>query len=484
MSLCRSHTNKLPSVYTATNYSLRVWLVCLPGIIALSLLIVTSLFYALAGFFGFMFLLLLVSDLKARLSFTFFTFGTLIISLLTFRLGGRFFNVSDFMYLLSAVLVCFHSVAQGNNLTQLFFKDNPLIMPLMLFLLGAILSMINSNTLMDDFMATGKYLFMFGIWLPLGISLHSTVKRVKLLLISLVIASLFPIIICISDYFLDTNLTDALNQVLSLNLPAPSLKHGRFGTIMGHPNHFGYLLAVVFPIGMATILIETRLSVKILGLLFNLGVLTCCAITGSRSALLSISLEAILLPCFLMRKRIAIRTIVSAMLVVSIIWGFVLAARIMPQSPMARFEVMLQYTYGGYSPDKLRLISMKKAWNYIKDNPICGIGVGYLNPTPGGEINKLRVHNTILRLWATIGVFGLVAVLWLYGKPVLTALSLRKGGQDREIRIITGIIFSSMAGWILYDMVQPQLHNRVKWLTVIALFAINEIRKKDQISNT
>ena len=449
---------------------LRAWIVLSLVISVEAYLIATSASYILVGFFALLIIFAFSHETKIALSFIFFILGTLLISLLGFRLGGSVFNASDFFYLLSALFLCVHLVATGNSLEKIFLKDNPLLIPLVIFLFGAVLSMMNSADPRDGLIVIGKYAFLFGVWLPVGIYLFSSIRKVKWLLLSLIIGLLFPMIIAISDYFFNTNFTLFFKSLLGLKLDDSLLLNSRFGTVVGHPNNFGLLLTVVFPFCFAIVLLAKRVIGRILGLLLSMGALICCAITGSRSAMLSILVEVIILPCFIMSRRKVFAAVISGVLFICILSGFKIMSKISPHTPLARFSEMMNYEAGKYKPDMSRIISMKKAWSYIKDNPITGIGAENLNPTVRNK--RLAVHNAMFRIWASVGIFGFVSLFWFYGKPIVTAFYLLKITQDVEMRNLIAIISSSMFGWMLFDMWQPQFHNRMKWIVVIALFAI------------
>ena len=437
-------------------------------------LIATCASHILVGFFGLLIILAVSHKTKTDLSFIFFCLGTLLISLTTFRVGGPFFNGSDLFYLLSVLLVLIHVLATEGDLDKLFIKDNPLFIPLMIFLFGAILSMQDSTDPKSGIIVIGKYIFLFGVWLPAGIFIFDSGKKIKWMLISLGVASLFPISIGISDYFLHTRMTAYFDNLLSLNLETTEPVWGRFGTIMAHPNNFAILLAIVFPMALGMVMLAKDIFIRFLGLIYGMAILTSCMITGSRSVLVAIGVESLLLPCLVFGKRKALAIILCLVIFASLLSILNMSTKIFPQGPWARMALMVDTKFGTYIADLERIESMKGAWGYIKDNPIAGAGV----ENAAAITEKLFVHNTVLRLWASVGILGLIAVIWFYLKPIMTASYLQKSVQDRQIQNLVAVISSSMSGWMLFDMFQPQFHNRMKWIMVVALFAIVNIDRR------
>ncbi len=460
---------------SSTRISIKLYIILVLAIIAESFLITNSSINALLIPTGLIIIFTISEKAKVSLSLVFFYLGTFLISLTTSRIGGELFNISDLFYLLSTILLCAHLLVTKTSINKVFIKDNPLLFPLLVFLLGAILSMLNSIHLRDSLIMIGKYVYLFGIWLPLGIFLLDGINKIKMLLLSLILASLIPIFINISDYFFNTEMTATLNNILKLNLKIIDPLEKRFGSIMGQPNNFATLLTIVFPIGLGILMLGKRLFIRFLGLIYLFGILISFIITGSRSCLLAVALESALLPYLIIDKGKIKVIVISLFMTFSILYLIHLSTSIFPQSPLERLYTMMRVGIGFYEPDIERIVSIKQAWIFIKDNPINGIGVEHTSAIT----EKLYVHNTILRLWASLGIFGLIAVLWFYAKPILIGIRLQKKAIDRKSQKISAIIITSMAGWMLFDMFQPQFHNRVKWIIVIALFSMLAIYRRN-----
>ncbi|MDM8548992.1 O-antigen ligase family protein [Desulfobacterales bacterium HSG2] len=445
-----------------------IWLLIILYAITHSILVNLSSVYAIALFL--LFLLILVSVIyKINLSLIFFHIGTLLISLTTFRLGGEFFNGSDLFYLLSALLLFVNVLVSKGNLHKLFIRSNPLLIPFLIFLFGSVLSMMASDDIRTALISTGKYIFLFGIWLPCGIFLFDSVRKVRWMFIILAIASLLPITTCLSDYLLHTKMTAYLDQLLNLNIKTAS-ENTRFGGVMGHPNNFSVLLVIVFPIAISVTLSSKTVFLRICGGIYFISVLTCAMITGSRAGILAFALELFLSYILIVKRKNFFSFMIFLLIIVSVVQA---TLTLFPQNPFARMKIMLKTDIGKYRPDVERVESMKQAMKYAWEYPITGIGVEHTATLT----SKLFVHNTVVRFWASIGIFGLISCLWFYGKPLIICFKsiYKTFKNDFDKRSMMIIILCGFSGSLLFDMTAPQFHNRVKWILVIGLFALLNI---------
>jgi O-antigen ligase len=117
---------------------------------------------------------------------------------------------------------------------------------------------------------------------------------------------------------------------------------------------------------------------------------------------------------------------------------------------------------------------MVQAWQAICEHPFFGLGVE--NTT--ADLEKLSVHNTILRLWAGIGFGGLVFICWIYFLALRAAIKNLKEVNVPKIRQyapISFLVLIDLIGWFLVDMVQPQFYDRFKFVTLILLFSLSGV---------
>ena len=401
----------------------------------------------------------------------FFYAGTLIISLTTFRPVAPFFNGSDTFYLVAVVLLVIRMLHQGQSLVQVFVHNNPFFKPLLVFLFGATLSLINSSDLSAAATVIGKYIFLFGIWIPTGIHLLDTPRKIKWMLVVLVGAALVPLIPAISDYYFQTGMTATIDRLLSLNLEYTTPHAGRFGSIMGHPNNFGFMLVVAFPISLWLIYFGKTLRVKFFGILFVGLIVLGGLATASRATAIAIAVESVIFMVFVPRCGIKRKSV--SFFVLFAIMGSVLfvAIKTKPIIVADRFMEMAAQELGEYEPDSGRIDLMVEAWQAFRTHPISGMGA----EITATSLDIIGVHNTILRLGAGIGILGLIFISWFYLLSFHAAfrnLSWGERTDNLSYMSISFFILVGLIGWFLVDMVQPQFYDRFKFINLILLFAL------------
>lgn len=451
-------------------------------IVASALIVVsnTVTMLSLAGLFGCFIIFAISYTYRINPSFIVFHLGTLLISLTTLRLGGEFFNASDLFYLISALMLIISLIGSKDDFYAVFIKGNPFLAPLVIFVIGGVLSMFNSADASLDVIGLGKFVFLFGVWLPVAIYLHDSETKIKFLLLMVIVASLLPIISNLSDYFLHTRITFYLDHMLKLNLKVPDqISFARFGSVMGHPNNFASLLIVVFPISLWLVLLSKSLRFKLCSFGFLVGVVVSLIISGSRAGLATFLVEGVVFYGFLLKKKWLTLTVLLILGII-IILNLQNISDVFPQSPAKRLATMLSMELGDYSADIRRVASLKQAVSFIREHPITGIGVGHA----AKMTDQLYVHNTLFRFWASIGIFGLVSCLWFYGKPLYLGFIKMSGlfSDDFEKKRIFVIILCAIVGSIVFDMTAPQFQSRFKWISVAVLFSMWNIeRRKEKI---
>jgi O-antigen ligase len=408
----------------------------------------------------------------------FFYAGTLIISLTTFRPVGSFFNGSDTFYLVAAVLLVIRLLHEGNSPIQIFIRDNPFFKPLVIFLFSATLSLVNSSDITTAATVMGKYLFLLVVWLPMGMHLLNTPERIRWMLFVLGAATLVALIPAVSDYYFQTRTTLVIDRLLHMNLEYTVPISGRFGSVMGHPNNFGFMLVVVFPISLGVIYFSASSAVKSFGLLFLCMLLMGSLVTASRSMTVAMLIQTIcfvaLAPQSTFKKKIIY--LLLLLMVSGAIIGICVKSK--PTLIVERFMEMASHDLGEYEPDSTRVEYIIEAWQAIRTHPIAGLGV---ENTSASE-DAIGVHNTILRLWSGIGIGGLVFICWIYFLAFFRAcLNLKKSAdvKNHYYLSISFILLVSLIGWFLVDMVQPQFYDRYKFVILILLFSLSGVIETD-----
>ena len=401
-----------------------------------------------------------------------FYLGTLLICFTTFRLGGVFFNASDLCFLLS-VLVLFTNllINKKSDFLNIIIHYNPLVMPLVLLFYSGLLSLVNTNDLSAGFRVFFQYLFLFGVWIPFSIYELDDIVKIRNIFIVLVLASLIPISVGLSDYFLQTTITSFLNGLLALNLDTVVPEWGRFGNVMNHPNNFGVLLIIVFPLSLWLQTENNKLWIKLFGFVYFISIVACSSTTGSRTVLIAIIFQFIVYHFFFLPQQTSRQLIQLIAIGVISILVLTFITHNTENSAMERLSISLSGDIGEYGADIDRVASMSEAFTLIKRHPLAGVGID----TAGSNLKTLFVHNTIIRLWAGMGIGGLFSVLMFYILPlkaIYVFWQQIKRTENRQITTMLSVLISMISGWMLADMVQPQFHNRIKWVTIILLYAL------------
>lgn len=413
------------------------------------------------------------------LSLICFYAGTLIISLTTFRPVASFFNASDTLFLLSMILLVIHLLYEGKSPLRVFVHNNPFFYPFLVFALGALMSLIHSDALGTALTVIGKYIFLFCIWLPAGIYLLNSPRRISGMLVVLLAAALVPLIPGISDYYFDTRITAAIDRLLAMNLQNPTPHGGRFGSVMGHPNNFGFMLVVVFPVAIWLAISIEAIWKKCLALLFLCLLLAGGLVTGSRSMALAMSIQIIFFLVFLPLKTLK-QKIAYFLAFIFLITGLVmLTVKAKPVILMDRFVEMATYELGEYEPDVGRIDYMLEAWKAIRAHPFAGIGVEHT----GVGVEAIGVHNTILRLGAGIGIWGVIFSCWIYllafARGIKNLRMAHRAG-NRYYASVSFVLLASLVGWSVVDMVQPQFYDRFKFVTLTMIFSLSSLIDRDE----
>ena len=127
----------------------------------------------------------------------------------------------------------------------------------------------------------------------------------------------------------------------------------------------------------------------------------------------------------------------------------------------------------------VRLETYFLALQYISNSPIIGVGLDNASSqlqVSSGEL--LQVHNTILQLWFTSGILGVIGVVIIYWQALLLALSrIRTSLKSVQLPDRVGIAAATL-GFLLIDMTKPGIDERQKWLVIALLYGSMYVREK------
>jgi putative inorganic carbon (HCO3(-)) transporter len=175
----------------------------------------------------------------------------------------------------------------------------------------------------------------------------------------------------------------------------------------------------------------------------SLPVLFCLYLTYSRGAWL-LGLPAAALFIGLLRGRKA--------LWISLVIICVIALSLLPLVGTERFTSLFD-TQGGTTFFRLRL--WQASLNMIKDHPFFGVGLDnflyqyrtrYVLPEAWQELDLSHPHNIILDYWTRLGIWGVLALVWLEGAFFVKGLRLyRRLPVQDEQALALGLMASMVA---------------------------------------
>ena len=226
------------------------------------------------------------------------------------------------------------------------------------------------------------------------------------------------------------------------------------GTI-GHPNTLAYFFEILLPLTLAMTLIEKKTSLKIWYFVaFALGMVGIVT-TLSRAAWLTLPVSLPLVFILTLRRRIF------------------RAQTVLIVGAFAMFAVMFLYAYyptiqkrfyyEDYGSARSRIPLNMAALSIIKQFPLTGIGVNNFAPAfkkydISGGSRILRgyshvVHNMYLLVGGEMGIFGLMAFVWMFLAVFLVAFRARNRLDEWQSAVLIGISAGLLAQMIhgLFD---------------------------------
>ena len=231
-------------------------------------------------------------------------------------------------------------------------------------------------------------------------------------------------------------------------------------SVVGGPNELAGIILLLLPLVFAL----WRCSERIVARFFLLGLmllaLAALIVTGSRAALIALSLMAVFY-IFHSRHKVASLTLCVAATVV-----FWLA---MPQQYQTRYMTPVHFAQGARldPSNELRVRIWKAGWQMFLDHPILGVGAGQFGTAYGTVYSGVRhgawmnPHSLFFEVIAELGLVGLVAAgyfLWQLAKASFFLLGFHSDkpeGLEYQLAlafgaVLLGIAFASIFGHTLY----------------------------------
>lgn len=223
----------------------------------------------------------------------------------------------------------------------------------------------------------------------------------------------------------------------------------RIRGVYASPNNLSLFLGRVVPISVAIALFGVSGRRRLLYGLASAPMLLCLYLTYSRGAWL-LGMPAAFLFIGLMRGRraslVSLAFIAAALLV------------LLPFFKVERIASILDVQHG---TTFLRLKLWQATINMIRDHPIFGVGLDnflyqypkYMLPEAWQEPNLSHPHNIIMDYWTRLGIFGVVAILWLEVVFFKRGLRLYRHLDDRALQALTLGLMASMVDFLAHGLI-------------------------------
>ncbi len=289
-------------------------------------------------------------------------------------------------------------------------------------------------------------------------------QGIKKLLITLIsfsaIESIFGIFSYIFSWQGPFNIGIATQRdysVLSILTNVNGRINGTFGSVIENfigSNLLGAYLVMLIPIAVVFIIISKKFWQKAIFSSILFLQLICLSLTYTRTSIVYAVIILLIFAWMIGKKRLFLTVVLGAIL----------------------FSIFTPGLKERFLVDSTNRVAIwESAILVAKDHPVWGVGPGkYLEELSGNmidynvfafEIENITPHNFFLWTWATLGIFGVVAIFWIIWEIVKSFWTIFHNVNDYDSKIIiTGIIASSI-GFFLQN-----LTNNFLFVPVVAMY--------------
>jgi putative inorganic carbon (hco3(-)) transporter len=216
-----------------------------------------------------------------------------------------------------------------------------------------------------------------------------------------------------------------------VNLIEGSRLAGSVGGIFGNPNDLALNMVALMPLAiMAALSRRYTLVWRAVAALAALLMLATIVFTKSRGGMIGLVVMLIAIVVLAFRVR--------PVLALGLVTGTLLAGPFVPESVYSRMATI-------FNPEgdaeftgsrEARSIVMQEGLQTFAERPLTGVGAGqFVNyDFPGRRERWRQAHNSLIQVAADLGIFGLIAFVYLIVRGVRTTLWLRRvlGPQPRR----------------------------------------------------
>jgi putative inorganic carbon (HCO3(-)) transporter len=248
-----------------------------------------------------------------------------------------------------------------------------------------------------------------------------------------------------------------VDYVRGVNLVEYGRVVGSVGGMFRNPNDLALNMVVALPLCVAFLLRPVSKFQKLIAVGCAVAMLGAIVASRSRSGTVGLAVMAIVLAWQLLRRRPAL-----------VVAGAMAAMLALPLLPSAYLDRMASITDGSRDDTGSRAARstlFAEAWEAFIQDPLTGVGAGqFVNYDPEGREQAWReTHNVVLQVAAELGIFGLLAFLYLLVRgakapgQVRRLLRLASNGptgprrvseeEHTMLEVHAIVMLASLAGW-------------------------------------
>lgn len=398
-----------------------------------------------------------------------FVTATLLLSLNLVRFFGL--AISDWLY--------FGALGFGLLETFLIQKrhapcwwQNRFLWAVAFILFGAIISTMNSQKWDTALVEIFQQIFVMTLFVSLT---WIMVRRGKTnaILVAFILSGFFTAGITLIDYLTGSRFGPALSGTPNLQL------WGRFAGTLGHPNKLGYFLVLttLLSVGQLFHLSSTRsgftsrLLWSVLIAVQAFGIY----LSGSMTAYLGL-LTGLVSFIFSSRDNFnrtagTFGVVTGAAVLIIVFW--VIANPVLISDGFRENSIYQALNRVQTSTAGSRLATYAQAWDQITLNPWFGVGYDQISTSgvsTGARFLDFAVHNPLLQIWYTGGLFAFIGWLAIYGSIGWMALNVLRNQGDPALFPFAWSVAAATLALLLMDQFQDSIYQREKWL-IIGLLA-------------
>ena len=410
-----------------------------------------------------------------------FILATLFLSLNFVRFFGL--AISDWLYFGAMGLTLAETFSLERHHMPCWWR-NRFLWPVSLVLFGAVVSTMNSRNAGFALVEIFQQLFVITLFVSL---VWIMVRRGKTtpILLAFILSGVFTAGVALVDYWSGSRYGVTLSGMRNVFIIE------RYFGALGHPNKQGYFLVLTTLLSLGQLLAQKPIRMAFISHLIWYVLIAIqlfgIYLSGSLTAYLGLFLGVIVFALsskymfFKAARIVGVAIGAGAFLVLfNLLFNLTIFGR-MPN--LKDTSLVKAFNRVQTITAQTRLDGYDQAWVKIIQNPWLGVGYDQISTSGASVEERLldkSVHNLLLQIWYTGGVFAFLGWLSIYvsiGWMALTTISRwKKYGFSPMLLALAAVA----AAFLLMDQFQDAIYQREKWL-VIGLLAGFSWEKVDNI---